>query len=115
MANLRKALADFVVSVDGEVDLEATFNAVKAAWVMECEASAVRDTEIESALDNAFACLGTDVYPTPEVVSIASTMLAGNDLTAMAGIADEVRDYLSRSSRFVGVRGRKGGLRRVSK
>lgn len=112
---VRSTLAPFVVLDDaGGVDLELTLQAVKAAWLAECEASEVRDAEIASALDQTFTSLGVDVYPTPEVVSIASAMLAGGDLAKMAGIANEVREYLGRSTRFKGERGRKGGLRRLA-
>lgn len=114
MSNLRGTLAPFIAStVDGTVDVDATLAAVKAAWLAEIEASAVRDAEIETALDNTFTSLGVDIYPTPEVVSIASAMLSGGELNKLAGIADEVREYLGRTTRFKGERGRKGGLRRL--
>lgn len=113
MANLRSALSAFTVSVNGVVDIDATLKAVKAAWIAECEASAVRDNEIESALDNAFTSLGVSVYPTPQIVSIASAMLVQGELNKMAGVAEEIKDYLSRSNKFKGERGRKGGLRKL--
>lgn len=111
---LLKAVSEFVVfGSDGSVDVDATTDNLRAAIASELERNAVRDSEIETALDDVFARLGTDIYPTPEVVSIASALMVGSDLTKMASTADEVRDYLSRSSRFVGERGRKGGLRKV--
>ena len=113
MSNLRGALAPFVVVNNGTVNVEATLSAVKAAWLAECEASAVRDNQIEAALNNAFTSLGVCIYPTPEIVSIASAMLVNGELNKLAGVADEVRDYLSRSNKFKGERGRKGGLRKL--
>lgn len=115
MASLRGALAPYVVlSDDGSVDLTATMAAVEAAYLAECEASVVRDSQIESALNETFTSLGVDIYPTPEVVSIAAAMLSGGELTKLAGIADEVREYLGRSTKFVGQRGRNGGLRKLA-
>lgn len=115
MQNLRGALAPFIAStVDGTVDVDATLAAVKVAWLAEVEASKVRDAEIETALAETFASLGVSIYPTPEVVSIASAMLSGGELTKLAGIADEVREYLSRSTLYKGERGRKGGLRKLA-
>lgn len=115
MHNLRGTLAPFIASkVDGTVDVDATLAAVKAAWLAEIEASAVRDAEIESALAETFTSLGVSIYPTPEVVSIASAILAGGELNKLAGIADEVREYLGRSTLYKGERGRKGGLRKLA-
>lgn len=102
-------------NADGSVDFEGTADAVSAALAAEVEATAVRDSEIEATLDDVFARLNTDIYPTPEVVSIAAATLVGSDITKMASTAEEVRDFLSRTARFVGERGRKGGLRRLSK
>lgn len=113
MATLRSALSAFTVSVNGVVDIDSTLKAVKSAWIAECEASAARDIEIETSLNNAFTSLGVSVYPTPEIVAIASATLVNGELTKMAGVADEVREYLSRSNKFKGERGRKGGLRKL--
>lgn len=113
MSTLRSVLSGFVVSVNGVVDVDATLEAVKTAWITECEASATRDKEIEAALNDTFVRLNTDKYPTPEVVSITSAILAGSDITQIATVADEVRDYLSRSTKFKGERGRNGGLRKL--
>lgn len=111
---LISALGSLVVrSSNGSIDFAATANKVSAALAAEVEATAVRDSEIEAVLDNVYARLGVDVYPTPEVVSIAAATLVGSDITKMASVSDEVRGFLSRTSRFVGERGRKGGLRKV--
>ena len=109
-----KSLTGFVVfAADGSIDVDATCDKIKSGIVVELEHNAVMDSKIESALDNVFTRLNVDVYPTPEVVSMASAILVGNEITKMAEVSEQVRDYLSRSSRFVGVRGRKGGLRKV--
>ena len=114
--SLLAALRGIVVfAADGSIDLSATANAVTVALASEIEATANRDKEIEAVLDNVYTRLGVDIYPTPEVVSIASATLVGSDLTKMANVSDEIRNYLSRSARFVGERGRKGGLRRLPK
>lgn len=115
MAILKAVSGFVVVNADGSINMEATLKNVQGAITAELEAKASTDVAVEAALDQAFDLLKVDIYPTPEVVSIASSILVGNDVTKLAGAADSVRDYLERSARFKGERGRKGGLRRLSK
>ena len=114
--SLIAVLRDFTVyAADGSLDLSATATAVAAALAAEIDATSLRDAEIEAVIDSVYARLGVDVYPTPEVVSIAATTLVGSELTRMSAVSEEIRGFLSRSHRFVGERGRKGGLRRFPK
>lgn len=115
MAILSALKGHVVFNSDGSVNFAATAEKISAALAAELEATAVRDIEIEAALDNVYARLGVDIYPSPQVVSIAAATMVGSDITKMASVAEEVRDYLVRSTRFVGERGRKGGLRRLPK
>jgi hypothetical protein len=102
-----------VVGANGGIDVDATMAKVKAALLQEIEQSAVRNQEIESTLIDVFAQLNTDKYPTPMVVAMASALLAGSNLTAIADISEEVKGYLETSPRFKGERGRNGGLRKL--
>lgn len=106
--------ANVLVSGDSGIDIEATLDALKAVIAAEVESTSIQDKEIEAALDDVYHRLGVDVYQTPAIVSMAAATLCGNDVTAMASKSEAVRDFLSRSSRFVGVRGRNGGLKKVS-
>lgn len=112
--HLISSLGSLVVrNANGSINFEATATAVKDALIMEVENTAIRDSEIETILDSVYARLGVDIYPSPEVVSIAAASMVGNDLTKMATVSEEIRNYLARSPHFKGERGRKGGLRRL--
>lgn len=109
------AVKSCVVNVNGSVDMDATLANIRKALASELEANQALDAQIESALDTVYNRLGVDIFPGPEVVAMAAATLVGTELTRMATVSDQIRDYLSRSARFVGERGRKGGLRRLSK
>lgn len=109
------AVKSCIVNVNGTIDLDATLSNIRKLLVAELEQNATMDASIETALDSVYDRLGVDIYPTPEVVSIASATLVGSDLAKMAGVSEQIRDYLGRSARFQGERGRKGGLRRLAK
>lgn len=113
--SLVAALGSLLVRNGNSIDFEATAAAVKAALANEIEATAARDSEIEATLDSVYDKLGVDIYQTPELVAMTAATLVGNDLAKMAGVSEEVRGFLSRTPRFKGERGRKGGLRRFSK
>lgn len=113
MAILKQVSGFVVFNNDGSLNVEDTVENIRKAVMLEIEQTAIRDIEIEAALDNVYTRLGTDVYPTPEVISIAAAGMVGNDLSQMAVVSEQIREYLTRSTRFVGVRGRKGGLRKV--
>lgn len=112
---LLAAIKSFVVVANGSINIDATLQNLKGAILAEQEANVKLDSVIEQALDTVYDKLQTDIYPTPEVVAMASTTIVGSDLARMATVSEQIRDYLGRSARFQGERGRKGGLRRLSK
>jgi hypothetical protein len=115
MSSILAAVKDLVVSGVNGVDLDATMSKVRAALAAEIESAAVMDQKIEAALDNVYDLLKTDKFPTPSVVAMAASSLVGSDLTQLAKVSDQIHDYLNRSVRFKGERGRNGGLKRLSK
>ena len=109
-----KSVTNFVVyGADGNLDVDNTVENIRKAVIADLEAKGVKDQEIETTLNDVFARLNVDVYPTPQVISIAAATMVGSDLTRMAEVSDEIRDYLDRTNKFVSVRGRKGGLKKL--
>ena len=114
MANLLSSLKSHIVkSANGVVDIDATANKVRSAIIQEMESVAYQDVRILDAINTVFSKLGTNRYPTPQIVSMAAAILSGNDLTQMADWSKKVQDYLDRASGFKSARGRKGGLQKL--
>lgn len=113
MAILNAIKSYMVKSADGSLDIDSTMNKVRAAIIQDMESEAFQDQVILNAINQVFANLGTNRYPTPQIVSMTAAMLSGKDLIQMADWSKKVQDYLDRASGFKGTRGRKGGLQKL--
>lgn len=113
MAILNAIKSCMVKSANGSLDIDSTMNKVRAAIIQDMESAAFQDEIILNAINQVFVNLGTNRYPTPQIVSMAAAVLSGKDLTQMADWSKKVQDYLDRSSGFKSQRGRKGGLQKL--
>jgi hypothetical protein len=95
---------------DGSIDLSATAENVKARLAEEEIANRAEDGAIEEALVATFAMLGLEVVPAPTLTAMAAVSLAGNTPVRVAEYQGKVTEYLGRSARFEGKRGRNGGI-----
>lgn len=95
---------------DGSIDLSATGENVKAAIAKEQEENQVVDSRIEAALDSVFDTLGTDIVPAPTLTAMAAVSLAGNHPASIPTWQSSIADYLGRTARFQGKRGKGGGI-----
>lgn len=106
--------AGVVVNGSNGIDLDATMGKLKAALYAELEAQAGTDAKIEAALDTLFDGVEAGkAIPTDACIGKVANDLAGGDILAVAEWTVAVRDFLSRSARFTGKRGRNGGVIRV--
>lgn len=115
MAKVLAAVSSFLVfNTDGSVNWERSSTAIRNAVEGEIAENRGYDTAIEQALDRLFDKIpaGTGVR-TPLAVQAVSAELCGGDIMQMTEFSAKVEDYLNRSGRFVGKRGRSGGLFRV--
>lgn len=108
------SLSLVVRHADGSVDLDATADKVKLDLSMEIQATAEADIDIERELDALFDTreAGKPV-PTGFAVSHVASRLGGGDVDSVLAMTAMVEDYLKRTTRFEGRRGRNGGLFRV--
>jgi dihydrodipicolinate synthase/N-acetylneuraminate lyase len=97
-------------NADGSIDLSATAEKVKGLIQKEQEENLVLDTKIEAALDTVFDTLGMDTVPSPTLTAMAAVSLAGNNPAMIPSFQASIAEYLGRSARFVGKRGRNGGI-----
>ena len=115
MAKILSAVSALIVrGYNGEISWEETGEAILAALQADLAEVASHDAAIEAALDRLYDRVpaGTAIR-TPIVVQAVAAELAGGDFLRMTETTALVEAYLDRSVRFVGQRGRNGGLKRV--
>lgn len=95
---------------DGSIDLEATSENVKVRLGEEEIANRAEDGKIETALCEVFATLGLETVPAPTLTAMAAVSLAGSQPARVAEYQAKVTEYLARSPRFQGKRGKGGGI-----
>ncbi|NDB82602.1 MAG: hypothetical protein EB127_07660 [Alphaproteobacteria bacterium] len=101
---------------DGSVDWETTLSTIQNKVESEIAESAERDYVIEATLTELFNKLPEGgSLPRPIAVSLTVSKVLGNtdNLVAMADWTGHVNDYLDRTTKFIGKRGRNGGLFKV--
>lgn len=100
------------VTATGAIDWEATLSTIQSKVESELAESAERDALIETKLDQVFEKLPSGgSLPRPIAVSMVVSEIVGvGGISAMAEWTNHVNDYLDRTTRFVGKRGRNGGL-----
>lgn len=101
------------LTAEGVIDWEATLSTIQNKVESELAESAERDTVIETTLLGVFDKLppGGSI-PRPLAVSMAVNEIlgGGTNILAMTEWTGHVSDYLDRTTKFVGKRGRNGGL-----
>lgn len=98
---------------NGSVDWETTLSTIQNKVETELAEASERDGVIENILDQVFAKLPTGgSLPRPIAVSMVVSEVVGStgNISAMAEWTNHVNDYLDRTDKFVGKRGRNGGL-----
>ena len=103
-------------TAQGEVDWETTLSTVQNKVESEIAEAAERDSVIEATLMDLFNKLPDGgSLPRPIAVSLTVSKVLGNtdNLVAMADWTGHVNDYLDRTTKFIGKRGRNGGLFKV--
>lgn len=101
------------LNTDGSVDWEVTLSAIQSKVETELAESSERDSVIETKLYELFAKLPEGgSLPRPIAASMVVSEVVGStgDIAAMAAWTNHVNDYLDRTDKFVGKRGRNGGL-----
>lgn len=104
------------LTATGEVDWDTTLTAIQGKVETEIAESAERDAVIEAALFGIFDKLPPGgSLPRPLAVSLAVNEVVGSGggILAMTEYTNHVNDYLDRTTKFVGKRGRNGGLFRA--
>jgi hypothetical protein len=95
---------------DGTIDLETTGALVAARLAEEEVANRAEDGAIEDSLVQVFGTLGLETIPAPTLTAMAAVALAGSQPARVAEYQAKVSEYLARSPRFQGKRGRNGGI-----
>lgn len=101
------------LTAEGGIDWETTLTTIQAKVEGEIAESSERDYVIETKLEELFAKLPPGgSLPRPLAVSMVVNEVVGNtgNILAMTEWTGHVNDYLDRTSKFVGKRGRNGGL-----
>lgn len=100
---------------DGSIDWEVTSVNIQCVVDQEVSDCAESDYKIENALNEIFDQLPSGSHiPSPLAVNLVVSKIApAGDIPAMTEATNQVNDYLERSTKFVGKRGRNGGLTRV--
>ena len=106
---------DLVVSGSDGIDWQATMTAIQSRIEAEVTEHAESDKVIVDALNEVFDSLPMGAkIPRPLAINLAaSKLVGGSDITALAEMTSKIDEYLNRSTAFVGVRGRNGGLGRA--
>ena len=104
-----------VISGSAGIDWEATLTAIQSHIEVEVAESAESDKAIVGALNEVFDSLPTGAkIPRPLAINLAAgKLVGGTDISALAEMTQKIDEYLNRSTLFVGVRGRNGGLGRA--
>lgn len=97
-------------AADGSIDLSTTAENVKARLAEEEVENKVLDQKIEEAVCNQFNLLGLEVVPAPTLIAMSAVALAGNTPARVGDFQAKVTEYLARSPRFQGKRGKGGGI-----
>lgn len=101
------------LTTEGGIDWEVTLATIQAKVESELAESAERDYVIETKLNEVFAKLPAGgSLPRPLAVSMVVNDVVGGtgNIAAMTEWTNHVNDYLDRTTKFVGKRGRNGGL-----
>ena len=115
MSKVLSSLSGFIVYAnDGSVDWNATIPAIQNAVESELNEARAYDETISAALDKLYdAAPAGSSFPTPMVVSLVASELAGGNMARMVELTPLVAAFVDRSPRFQPKRGRSGGLFRV--
>jgi hypothetical protein len=102
-------------NTDGSVDWDVTSENIRCVVDQEVFNCAEADSKIETALNEVFNQLPDGAHiPSPLAVNLVVSKIAiPGDITSMTEATNQVNAYLERSTKFVGKRGRNGGLTRV--
>ena len=104
-----------VTATDGSIDFTATLDNVQNRVEVEATEAAEWDAKVENSLNEIFDSLPADQrIARPLAVNLAVQKLGGDKptLETMIELTGRIDDYLDRSVRFTGKRGRNGGLGR---
>jgi hypothetical protein len=99
---------------DGSVNWEVSISTIQNAVESELREARAYDETISAALDKLYdAAPAGSSFPTPMVVSLVASELAGGNMARMAELTPLVVAFVERSPRFQSKRGRSGGLFRI--
>jgi len=99
---------------DGTIDIQRTVSNISEKLIAEQEQNREIDSKIEAEVDDLFDRMGTDVVDSGTVIAMVGVTLAGGNPAMVADCQKKVQDFLKRSPRFAGKRGRSGGMGRIS-